>query len=71
MSNDLTSQEPEDDGFGHSITPSQSVRNYARWTDTDGWIDRDGMALPSPMLIPAIKKACKGGKTTSRNIHLG
>jgi hypothetical protein len=56
MSNNLTPQQPndEDDGYGGSLTPSQSVRNYARWTDTAGWFDRDGLPLPAAMLVPAV-----------------
>ena len=63
MSNDLTSQEPnEDDGYGGSLTPSQSVRNYARWTVTAGWFDRDGMPLPAAVLIPAITEGLQKWK---------
>ena len=46
MTNDLIPQD-DDDGFGGALTPSQAIRNYARWTDTAGWFDRDGMALPA------------------------
>jgi hypothetical protein len=61
MTNDVTSQEPDDDGYGGSL-PSQSVRNYARWTDTAGWFDRDGVPLPAAMLVPAINEGLQKWK---------
>jgi hypothetical protein len=63
MTNDLTSQQPdEDDGYGGSLTPSQSVRNYARWTDSAGWFDRDGQPLPTAMLVPAVNEGLQKWK---------
>src|SRR6516162_6728975 len=52
---DLTNATPapeEDDGFGGSIQTGRLIKGIlARWTDTGGWKDRDGVALPSPVLI--------------------
>jgi hypothetical protein len=63
MINDLTPQQPDDDdGFGGSLPLSQSVRNYARWTDTAGWFDRDGVPLPAAMLVPAINEGLQKWK---------
>jgi hypothetical protein len=63
MTNDLIPQKPDDDdGYGGSLTPSQSIKNYARWTDTAGWFDRDGQPLPAAMLAPAINEGLRKWK---------
>src|ERR1700730_15543534 len=56
MSNDLTSAPPpEDDGYGGSLQAGRLVKGtFARWTDSAGWHDRDGMPLPSPMLAISV-----------------
>jgi hypothetical protein len=54
MSNDLTAP-PEDDGYDGSIQSGRLIKGtFARWTDSAGWHDRDGMALPSPMLAISV-----------------
>jgi hypothetical protein len=72
MSNDVTkTHEPEpdqDDGFSGSLASGRLIKGtLARWTDSTHWVDRDGLALPSPLLVVAINEVLqmwKGGKAT-------
>lgn len=58
MSNELTTPEPDDDGFIGSINSGRLIKgSLARWSDSNGWTDRDGLALPSPVLVVAIDEA--------------
>jgi hypothetical protein len=47
MANDVTTT--GDDDF--SATGPRRVRNFARWNDKVKWVDRDGVAMPSPVLV--------------------
>jgi hypothetical protein len=49
---ELTPVEPpdEDDGFRRS-TSGRAVGTYLKWTDTLGWVDRDGLAPPALLLV--------------------
>jgi len=49
--NELTAY--EDDGFGSSLQPSDRLLRgaHARWTDAKRWHDRDGLPIPSPLLV--------------------
>src|SRR5262245_2575877 len=42
-----------DDGFGHSLSTSDRLLRgtHARWTDAKKWHDRDGLPIPSPLLV--------------------
>jgi hypothetical protein len=37
-------------------------RNFLKWTDNDGWIDRDGLPPPKPLLVVAIDEALQKWK---------
>jgi hypothetical protein len=55
MSHDLTTPPPEDDGFDGSLQSGRLLKGmFAKWTDSAGWHDRDGMALPSLVLVIAV-----------------
>jgi|SRR6516164_6926035 hypothetical protein len=62
MPNDeLTPHEPgaiDDDGFHGSLNSSRS-NNYLKWTAAAHWIDRDGIAPPSPLLVFAVDEALR------------
>jgi hypothetical protein len=71
MSSDLTPREPgginDDDGFHSPFNSNQMGSNYLKWTAAKHWIDRDGLAPPSPLLVFAIDEALrtwKGNKPT-------
>jgi hypothetical protein len=50
MSTDITG--PFDGGFPTGTPGKRDLRgNPARWNETAKWIDRDGLPLPSPMLV--------------------
>src|SRR5262245_32339212 len=53
MSNDLTPpKHPDDnDGFNRCSTSGRSIATYLKWTDSQGWLDRDGLRPPTPMLV--------------------
>jgi hypothetical protein len=64
MANDLTPREPEsvNDGFSGSLSSSLfRSNNYLRW-DTKGWIDRDGLKPPSPLVVLAVDEALQKWK---------
>ncbi|MCA1412683.1 hypothetical protein I6F30_16300 [Bradyrhizobium sp. NBAIM20] len=56
MTNDITTSQdgpPQaDDGFSGSF-PSRRIGrgSYLKWNDKQGWVDRDGVAAPSPLLV--------------------
>jgi hypothetical protein len=58
--NDLTTAphggEIEDDGFTTPRSSSSSGRghDFLKWNAEDGWLDRDGVAAPSPMLVVKV-----------------
>ena len=37
----------------------------ARWAETTGWVDRDGLPIPSPVMIVGTSPSCGDGKTTN------
>jgi hypothetical protein len=39
------------------------MRNYLRWTEQMHWIDRDGMAPPSPMLVYGVSESVRRWRT--------
>jgi hypothetical protein len=44
-----------DDGFGGSLTSGRVCKGrVGLWSDSEHWHDRDGMKLPSPLLVPAV-----------------
>ena len=66
MSNEVTTppEGPEaDDGFSVS---SRSLRvgrgSYLKWNDKQGWIDRDGVAAPSPLLVVGVNEILRRWK---------
>jgi hypothetical protein len=43
---------PSDGGFGSGLPGDRVTRGtVARWTETTGWVDRDGLPLPDTMLV--------------------
>src|SRR5262245_61224438 len=47
----------DDDGFGGSLTSGRLIKGtLSKWTDNTGWVDRDGVALASPLLVVAINE---------------
>src|SRR6516165_3035981 len=58
MSNDIAIPQPEDDdGFYGSLNSGRPVKGtIAKWSDTEHWRDRDGLPLPSPLLVIAINE---------------
>jgi hypothetical protein len=58
MSNEIvnTTRDDDDDGFGGANGKNGRLikGTFCRWTDAAGWHDRDGQALPSPMLIVGL-----------------
>jgi hypothetical protein len=49
----------DDDGFDNSLRPSDRLLRgtHARWTDAKGWHDRDGLPVPSPLLVVSTTTA--------------
>ena len=68
MSNELATQD-DGDGFGGSVTSSGNLNKgtLLKWTDSGGWIDRDGCTPPDNLLVLAIDTALQrwqGNKPT-------
>ena len=63
MSNLATYEEP-DDGFhrGSLTTGSLNKGTYLKWTDSGGWIDRDGLTPPPGLLVLAVDTALQKWK---------
>jgi hypothetical protein len=65
MSNDLTKLDmPEtDDGFAVSSRSRRVGRgSFLKWNDNVHWIDRDGIAAPSPLLVVGIDEILRRWK---------
>jgi hypothetical protein len=65
MANEVTSYEPdaEDDGFSASSRSRRVGRgSYLRWNDKQNWVDRDGIAVPSPLLVVAVNQILRRWK---------
>jgi hypothetical protein len=55
--NDIT-YDNYDDGFDRSAANDRLVRGtLIRWTDTNKWLDRDGMPPPKTMIVIAVDEA--------------
>jgi hypothetical protein len=50
MSNDLTKPPDDDDGFNRSSVSGRPISSFLKWTDTLGWLDRDGLKPPELLL---------------------
>jgi hypothetical protein len=47
----------EDDGFSGSIASGRVLKGtLLKWTDSTGWVDRDGLAPGQPLLVIAINE---------------
>jgi hypothetical protein len=61
MTTELTPREPrgiDDDGFHGSLNSGRPNKgSFLKWNDTASWADRDGLAPPQPLLVPAIDEA--------------
>jgi hypothetical protein len=65
MTKEVTKYEPgpeTDDGFSGSRSGRISKGSYLRWNDTQHWLDRDGLAPPSPLLVVAINETVRRWK---------
>jgi hypothetical protein len=65
MTDELTTpNEPEaDDGFSVSSRSHRIGRgSYVKWNDKQGWIDRDGVAAPSPLLVVGVNEILRRWK---------
>jgi hypothetical protein len=63
MSNEVTNHEPADDGFHGSLNSGRYDKGtIAKWSDTEHWRDRDGLPLPSPLLVIAINEVVRRWK---------
>ena len=66
MSNEVTipSDGPQtDDGFSGSSRSQRVGRgSYLKWNDKQGWIDRDGIAAPSPLLVVGVNEILRRWK---------
>jgi hypothetical protein len=51
---EVTKYEPEDDGFSNSQRNHRTRGFIIKWDDTNGWHDRDDMAVPSPLVVVAV-----------------
>jgi hypothetical protein len=71
MTNQLVKRQPSfgernyDDGFSDAPSPTQTVRspNFLRWTEQLHWVDRDGMAPPSPLLVHGVGESVRRWRT--------
>jgi hypothetical protein len=67
MANDITKH--DDDGFHSSPGSGRLLKgSYLKWTDTGGWIDRDGITPPSPLLAVAIDEALQRWKDNQADV---
>jgi hypothetical protein len=64
MTNEVTSYEQDtDDGFSASSRSSRVGRgSYIKWNDKQGWVDRDGIAVPSPLLVVGVNEILRRWK---------
>ena len=65
MTNDLTTPDElkADDGFSGSSCSGRVGRgSYLKWNDTQHWLDRDGLAPPSPLLVVAVNEIVRRWK---------
>ena len=63
MSNDLTRQDDDDDGFSGSVNSGRLNKGaFLKWTDQGGWIDRDGLTPASSLLVLAVDTALQRWK---------
>jgi hypothetical protein len=64
MANEVTSHEPDaDDGFSASSRSRRVGRgSYIKWNDKQGWVDRDGVAVPSPLLVVGVNEILRRWK---------
>jgi hypothetical protein len=55
---EVTVYEDHDDGFDRSAANDRLVRGtLIGWTDTNKWVDRDGMPPPETMIVIAVNEA--------------
>jgi hypothetical protein len=63
--NDLTMPDEPETGDGFSVS-SRSRRvgrgSYLRWNDKQHWVDRDGIAAPSPLLVVDVNEILRRWK---------
>jgi hypothetical protein len=59
-----------DDGFSSSSRSGRVGRgSFLKWNDTQHWIDRDGLAAPSPLLVVGVNEIVRRWKDgTSEDI---
>jgi hypothetical protein len=55
---DITNYHDDDDGFDGSLGGGRLIKGpILRWNETNGWLDRDGLRPPEPLLVLACTEA--------------
>jgi hypothetical protein len=68
MANELVNHDPEA-GSGFSLTKGRLLRgSFLKWADATGWLDRDGLKPPSPMLVLATDDALQKWKDNKAEV---
>jgi hypothetical protein len=65
MSNNVTTYESapgHNDGFTGSLNSGRVGNRFLRWTDSQHWLDRDGVTPPSPVLVVAVNETVRRWK---------
>jgi hypothetical protein len=59
MMNDITQHQNDDrDGFGNTIINNRLIKGQIiRWSESHGWVDRDGLRPPEILLVIAVTEA--------------
>jgi hypothetical protein len=61
--NQVTLYHDDDDGFSGSIVSTRLIKGaILRWTETNGWMDRDGLPPPEILLVLACTEALQRWK---------
>ena len=54
----ITPYHDDDDGFDGALTSGRLIKGtILRWNETNGWLDRDGLRPPEPLLVLACSEA--------------
>src|SRR6516225_5135825 len=64
---------PSNGGFPGGLPDGQFIRGtFVRWNETVGWVDRDGLPLPTTTLVigtTTVLQKWKDGKAVVKSIH--
>jgi cell division septation protein DedD len=56
QNNDLTAIDGGGDGFDGPRNTGRVRGTFLKWNDSTGWVTRDGLAPPQPLLVIAVKE---------------